>query len=162
VGPNKSKHVPMFDPDPFHPNVFLESRGFLIWFPQIYQTFIRMIHMPEVLTIMFSAGNFGRAYDESLADFFWVAWGTSLLDTWFTWSFSGCAFYRRTGEAHPPHRSFGGCLNSFRWVSRKMDGTDCRFVRNENDGSSLCLLRRDFLSSFVLVHFGHGSFDVRT
>jgi hypothetical protein len=29
-----------------------------------------MIHMPEVLTIMFSAGNFGRAYDESLADFF--------------------------------------------------------------------------------------------
>ena len=49
---------------------FLESRGFLIWFPQIYQTFIRMIHMPEVLTIMFSAGNFGRAYDESLADFF--------------------------------------------------------------------------------------------
>ena len=125
-----------------------------------------MIHMPEVLTIMFSAGNFGRAYDESPADFL----GSMGYPTFghLIHLIIQRVCYRRTGEAHPPHRSFGGCLNSFRWVSRKMDGTDYSFFAMKMMevptvlDEPMCLLRRDLFSSFVLVHFGHGSFDVRT
>ena len=142
----------MFDPDPFHPNVFLESRGFLIWFPQIYQTFIRMIHMPEVLTIMFSAGNFGRAYDESLADFFLGSMGYLTFGHLIHLIIQRvCLLTAGLAKHTLPTGALADASIASDGFSRKMDGTDRSFFRNENDGSSLCLLRRDFLSSFICV-----------